>query len=130
MQSKLYQHIAFILIFLISLFSWAQNNDAKPIEDESTIKELIEIKKELNERNQLKESYRIQLFSGRIENAEKLKEEYETEFDFEYPITIIYETPNYKVWVGHFRNRLEADRALVKLKEEFEKALILKPGRN
>ena len=38
-----------------------------------------------------------------------------------------YETPNYKVWVGNFATRLEADRAWVKIKKEYMNAIIFQP---
>ena len=38
-----------------------------------------------------------------------------------------YETPNYKIWVGNFKTRLEADRALQRIKRAFNSAFIFKP---
>ena len=38
-----------------------------------------------------------------------------------------FETPNYKVWVGNFETRLEADRALRRIKRKFANAFIFKP---
>ena len=38
-----------------------------------------------------------------------------------------FETPNYKVRVGNFRTRLEADRGLVKVQKEFKSAFVFKP---
>ena len=34
---------------------------------------------------------------------------------------------NYKIWVGNFKTRLEADRALVKIKRKFSNAFYFKP---
>jgi len=39
-----------------------------------------------------------------------------------------YETPNYKVWVGRFRTRMEADRKLVKVKKLFPNAFLFTPS--
>jgi len=49
--------------------------------------------------------------------------------DPQYRSSLEYETPNYKIWVGNFRSRLEADRALVKVKRKFTSAFIFKPGK-
>ena len=38
-----------------------------------------------------------------------------------------FETPNYKIWIGKFKTRMEAERALVKIKRKFETAFIFKP---
>lgn len=116
----------FFLLFLIKFCSHAQDN--KPQSQEKQLNELIEIKKELTNRDKLKEFYKIQLYSGNFEDAEELKKEFDMQFDI--ASTIKYETPNYKVWVGNFRTRLEADRAMLEIKNDFETAFIIRPGRN
>lgn len=120
--------IFILLLFCIAFHSntaFSQfSNDPKKDE---ILKELIEIKKELTNDDQLKEFYKIQLYSGNLKDAEKVKKDFDKAFDLSS--TIKYETPNYKVWIGNFRNRLEADRALVKIEEVFNTAFIIKPGR-
>ena len=79
------------------------------------------------ENNTLNERYKIQLFYGsNLNEANKVKKEFETTYS-EWRSDIVFETPNYKVWVGDFRNRLEAERAFVKLKKDFKSAIIFKP---
>lgn len=97
------------------------------LDQDKALKELIKIKKELTNDDQLKEFYKIQLFSGDLKNAEKMKKEFDSEFNL--PSTIKYESPNYKVWIGNFRTRLDADRAMLKISEIFESAFIIRPGR-
>jgi hypothetical protein len=41
-----------------------------------------------------------------------------------------FETPNYKIWIGNFNTRLEADRALVKVKRKFAYAFYFKPKKD
>jgi hypothetical protein len=43
---------------------------------------------------------------------------------------MVYETPNYKIWIGNFRSRLEADKALIKIKKKYINAFIFKPKNN
>ena len=38
-----------------------------------------------------------------------------------------FETPNYKIWIGNFKTRLEADRALLLIKKKFYSAFVFKP---
>jgi hypothetical protein len=33
--------------------------------------------------------------------------------------TIIFNTPNYKVWVGNFRTRIEAERNLIEIRTKY-----------
>ena len=41
--------------------------------------------------------------------------------------SIIYETPNYKIWVGNFYNQLEADKKLIEIRKKFRSAFIFRP---
>jgi hypothetical protein len=41
--------------------------------------------------------------------------------------TIIFNTPNYKVWIGNFRTRIEAEHNLIEIKKEYENAILIKP---
>jgi hypothetical protein len=66
------------------------------------------------------------LFSGDNNEASKVIKEYRSLFP-EWSSTIVFETPNYKVWVGNFRNSLEADRALLQIKKSFPAAFRFKP---
>jgi len=114
------------LFLIISFYSQAQYNQDD--NQKAKLKELIEIKKELTNSDKLKEFYKIQLYSGNLDNAEDVKKDFD--YQFKISSTIKYQSPNYKVWIGNFRTRLEADRAMLEIKEAFETAFIIKPGRN
>jgi len=45
-------------------------------------------------------------------------------------VNIIYETPNYKIWVGNFFNQLEADKQLMDIRKKFRSAFIFRPELN
>ena len=55
-----------------------------------------------------------------------IKEEYVKLFD-DSTATMIYETPNYKVWIGNFFTRLEADKSLLKIRKKYKSAFIFRP---
>jgi hypothetical protein len=42
---------------------------------------------------------------------------------------LVFNSPNYKVWVGNFKNRLDAERNLIEIKKKFSNALLIKPSR-
>lgn len=74
--------------------------------------------------------YKIQIFSGPSRSdAEKSRKEFSENFP-DIESSIEYETPNYKIWVGEFRNRLEADKSLIGIKKIFANAFIFKPKSN
>ncbi len=97
------------------------------ISENDKITKLLELKAEMSKDNEIGDRYKIQLFYGNNGEANEVIKDYRSKI--EYPSLIAYEAPNYKVWVGNFRNRLEADRALLKIKESFPSAFIPKPRR-
>lgn len=90
------------------------------------IPQLLEKKTEMVQDGVIGDRYRIQLFSGDNNQASKVIKEYRAMYP-EWSSTIVYETPNYKVWVGNFRTSLEADRALTEVKKSFPAAFRFKP---
>ncbi len=114
----------FILFFWISFYCSSQNHEANA----QKIDSLLSLRKEMINNNDIKSFYTIQLFSGKIKNAEDIKNDYDTK-GHAYKATIKYESPNYKVWVGMFRTKLYADKAYEDLKPDYPNALVLMPGR-
>ncbi len=72
-------------------------------------------------------SYKIQLFYGNLNEAHKVLAKFKTTYGGMWSSKIKFETPNYKVWIGNYRNRLEADRALMRIQKKFPSAFIFKP---
>lgn len=98
------------------------------IHQDEIIPALLEQKTEMVQDGVIGNRYRIQLFSGDNNQASKVIKEYRSLFS-EWSSTIEFETPNYKVWVGNFRNSLEADRALLQIKKSFPAAFRFKPDK-
>ena len=96
------------------------------VQQDEMIPLLLEQKTKLGQDGVLGDRYRIQLFSGDNNEASKVIKEYRSLYP-EWSSTVVYETPNYKVWVGNFRNSLEADKALLTIKKSFPAAFSFKP---
>jgi hypothetical protein len=47
----------------------------------------------------------------------------------EIDATIVFNTPNYKVWVGNFKTRMEAERNFVEIKKKYKNVLLIKPNK-
>ena len=86
------------------------------------IERIIEIKKELNKNSSM---LRIQIYNGNRDEAKEIKEKFE-ERKIDSIVDIVYETPNYKIWVGNYINQLEADRELLKIKKYYSDAFIFR----
>ena len=114
--------IFFMIISFWSITLFGQNGNLK-INQNSKLDSIIKLKKELNSKIQ---NLRIQIYSGDRKNAELIIREYKENFN-DTIADIIYETPNYKVWVGNFYTQLEADRKLIDIRKEFKSAFIFRP---
>ena len=125
---KLHTYVKiFIISILITIFSEksvAQSASVTKNED-AKITRLLELKKELEKENKLSDGYTIQLYYGELNIANATLKKYRNSYGA-WPASIEYETPNYKVWVGNFSSRLEADRALLEVQQMFDSAFILK----
>lgn len=118
------KNILLVIVITVALnsYSYAQQGSVT-INQDPRIDELIKIKKEIDDTSN---RYRIQIYSGSRANAEKKKSEFRSKFS-KYSSKLVYETPNYKIWVGNFRTRLEVDRAFKEVKKKFPHAFIFKP---
>lgn len=115
-------------IFVLGFLQTGKAQDGQVnIQQNEMIPELLEIKSEMTKKIKLGERFIIQLYNGDNNSASEVLKEVREKYD--WPSDIIYETPNYKVWVGNFRNRLEADRALLEVKKDYPSAFIPKPQR-
>lgn len=119
--------IANLLIFFASAKIIGQSATVT-INQYPKITALLELKKSLEKENKLSDGYTIQLYYGELEPANQVIRKYRTNYS-NWPASIEYETPNWKVWAGSFSTRIEAERALLEIQKNFSSAFILKPGR-
>ncbi len=116
-----------ILIVFYSEITFSQKATVT-INEDGRITQLLELKKILEEENKLTDGYTIQLYYGEKSKANSVISRYRNRYG-SWPASIEYETPNYKVWVGNFSSRLDADRAKIEIQKFFPSAFILLPGR-
>ncbi|WP_248724266.1 SPOR domain-containing protein [Seonamhaeicola sp. ML3] len=105
--------------------SFAQQGQVE-INQDQNITRLLNVKKQLNKTENSSDRYKIQIYNGNRPGAYEAQKEFRESFA-DWRSTDIYEPPNFKIWVGNFRTRLEADRALKRIKRKFPSAFIFKP---
>jgi hypothetical protein len=118
-----------ILIVILLLFVAAESNaqlGVVVINDHAGAGPLIEqhiaFNKELGELP----GYRIQLMTtNSLVTAKDEKAKFLTQFEG-YRATIVFEAPNYKLRIGNYTNRFDANRDLQLLLSDFPNALIVK----
>lgn len=113
------------LLFLSVVFTVSLNaqQGVVNVSQDSDIDRLLEYKKDIK----TTKVYRIQVYqSVDPDRAKREKSNFLNSYG-QWPVEIVWNTPNYKVWVGNFATRLEADRALAKIKKKYMNAIIFQP---
>ena len=115
--------IIFFTIISLSHTTLIGQNGNVEINQSNKLDSIIKLKKELNSKIQ---NLRIQIYSGDRDNAEQIIKEFIEIFN-DTTADVIYETPNYKVWVGNYYTQLEADKRLIEIRKKFRSAFIFRP---
>ena len=90
------------------------------------IQELLTKKRTYNK--QVGFGYRIQIYYGNETRAKSLRYKFRYEFPGVYN-TLKYNQPYWKVLVGNYKTKLEADRDLIKFSEKFSSLIIVPLGK-
>jgi hypothetical protein len=98
------------------------------VRQDPKFEQLLNEKRKINSSLTINDSYKIQIYNGGSENAKKTLNEFRQEFK-DIDATIVFNTPNYKVWVGNFKTRIEAEKNLVNIKYKYKNVLLIKPSR-
>lgn len=117
---KLKHYLVFLLVFLGTSALFAQSQSS--YKNTQAIAKLIEKKRSYNKTH--KEGFRIQLYNGLEKRAKSTRYRFQVEF----PGTatyLAYDAPEWKIQVGHYKTRLDADRALNEIREKFDGAIVV-----
>ncbi len=109
----------------ISQFTLAQKGQIR-IEQDQNIEELLALY-----RTALKTSeyYRIQVGFGTHAQAELIKADVEEDFP-SLTSKIDFDSPTYRVRVGKFKTKMEAERKFNEVREKYPNAMLLKPKKS
>jgi hypothetical protein len=115
--------IACFFVLLSGLALQAQRGQVS-IDQDPEIGQLLDIYKEAKANA---DYYTIQVGFGNYDFAEELRDEVSVEFP-EYEPKIVFDSPTYRVHVGRFSNRLDAEKKFLEVRRKFPGALLLKSG--
>jgi hypothetical protein len=116
------------VVFAVLVFGMSQNTVAQTGKTNSSesIKNLISKKREFNAKYGY--GFRIQIYYGNETEARKLRNSFRRNF----PKTksyLKYKQPYWKVLVGDYKNKLQADRASIDFSEKFAGLIIVPLGK-
>ena len=125
-MNKLIIKRLFFLTLICLCVSISAQEGTVIIDQSKAIDKLLEFKKDIKTVG----TFRIQVYSGSSSSAaSNVKAEFKQSYG-QWPVEMVFNTPNYKIWVGNFRDRLEADRALLRIKKNYMNAFIFKPKKD
>ena len=116
----------FILSTFFCFTTKAQESEVN-ISVDPKIDLLLKEKRKLNNSLFLNEAYKIQIYHGNSEESKKKLQEFKKEFK-DLDGTIVFNSPNYKVWIGNFKTRIEVEQAIVEIRKKYPTSLIIKPS--
>jgi len=108
-------------------FLTSQTIYSQSIKSDSTlINELISKKRSFNK--EFGYGYRIQLYNGFEIEAKKTEAKFKIDFP-EIKTYLLYRQPEWKIQVGFYKTKLEADRALLDFKRKYGSAIVIPLGK-
>lgn len=123
--------IRFFLSFFLLTMVWVGNSQQKTLSDTVVLRKpvtidlLMEKKRNFNQNENLLNRYTVQLYSGSYEEAQKILEKFAGLFP-DHKAIIKFQTPNYKVWITNFPNKLEAEKLFFAARPEFPSILMFR----
>ncbi len=115
----------FTLVFSVNTF--AQTDKISLLQDQK-FEQLLNEKRKINNSLISTEYYKIQIFSGDNKNSRRELAKFRSDFE-SYDATIFFNTPDYKVWVGNFKSKIDAERHLIDIKKKYSASIIIKPNK-
>ncbi len=116
-----------ILMTLLTLGGFSQKKGSLSLDQDSRVERLMRRQREVYAESNTMSGYRIQIFmeigNEAIQHAESMMKKFKEEFPG-IPVYLTYEQPNYRLRVGDFRNRVEAQKYLKLIKPSFNLAFV------
>jgi hypothetical protein len=117
------------LPFLLLLSQKSHSQDVKvTVTQDPKFEQLLNEKRKINSSITINDRYKIQIFNGDTENSKKTLLDFKKD-NKNMDATIVFSTPLYKVWVGNFKTRIEAEKNLNDLKKKYPNAFLIKPNK-
>ena len=119
--------IRILLVFIsVCLFSISANGQENSIRYNDTLtKKFYNLKKEYSKRVFESTFYTIQIYYGGLEEADSILEDFKENYQ-EIKSNLIFETPNYKVRIGEYKDINIASQKLEEIRRIYPSSFIIK----
>ncbi|MFM9989753.1 SPOR domain-containing protein [Flavobacterium sp.] len=117
-----------ITLFLISSSNSFSQEAKNSISQDPRFEQLLNEKRKINSSITINDRFKIQIFTGESETSKKALTDFRKD-NKNTDATIVFSTPIYKVWVGNYKTRIEAENKLQALKKKYPNAFLVKPNK-
>ena len=121
------RHLCLIIFLSLTAFSFAQSRGSLNVNQDSRIESLIAKQRRIYNVDSSFSGYRIHIFmeigNDALKHAEQVKRRFENAFP-DIPVYLTYSEPHFRLRVGDFRNRVEAEQCLRRIKPKFKEAFV------
>ena len=116
------------LILMFALFCLTLSNAQQNKSNQNDkFNKLLKVNFDLKKKKIWENHYKVQIHHGTKEACKKAFQQIKN-FSNKESATILYANPSYKLWIGPFRTKIEAQKAYQLLKENHPNALLIKPN--
>ena len=112
---------------VLGFVAYAQSHGSLNIEQDDRIESLIAKQRIIYRMDSSFSGYRVHVFmeigNEALQHAEEIQMQFEKEFP-DIPIYLTYSEPYFRLRAGNFRNRVEAEQCLRRIKPMFKEAFV------
>jgi hypothetical protein len=119
--------ICLSILLTLTTLAIAQSSGSLNVKQDSRIESLIAKQRRLYDLDSSFSGYRIHIFmeigNEALKHAEQVKRQFQNAFP-DIPIYLTYSEPYFRLRAGDFRNRVEAEKCLRRIKPKFKEAFV------
>ena len=119
--------LSLLILLVLATGAIAQSSGSLNLKQDSRIESLISKQRRLYDLDSAFNGYRIHIFmeigNEALKHAEQVKKQFENAFP-DIPIYLTYSEPYFRLRAGDFRNRVEAEKSLRRIKPKFKEAFV------
>ena len=124
LMMKNFKFLIFVCMFLFSFWDISAQDEDVYYNDTLT-KKLFQIKKDFSKKTFESTYYTIQIFYGSLNEADSIYNDFKENYE-DLKSELIFETPNYKVRIGEYKDINVASQSLEKIRRIYPGSFIIK----
>lgn len=116
-----------IICIVLGVVAYAQSHGSLNIKQDNRIENLISKQRVIYKMDSSFSGYRVHVFmeigNEALQHAEEVQKQFQKDFP-DIPIYLTYSEPYFRLRAGNFRNRVEAEQCLRRIKPKFKEAFV------